>query len=73
MPIDSLKLAEAIELAGRIRGGGRAAVRQRTAELVEALELDEWRGTIGMKLSGGATPGRLRDGDGVAGAARHPG
>jgi ABC-2 type transport system ATP-binding protein len=53
MPIDSLKLAEAIELAGRIRGGDRASVRRRTAELIDGLELGEWRRTLGMKLSGG--------------------
>ncbi|MEE2778409.1 MAG: ABC transporter ATP-binding protein [Acidobacteriota bacterium] len=53
MPIDSLKLAEAIELAGRIRGGDRASRRERTARLIDKLELEEWRTTIGMKLSGG--------------------
>ena len=49
----SLKLREAIELVGRIRGGDRRSVRARTAELLETLDLEEWAGTIGMKLSGG--------------------
>jgi ABC-2 type transport system ATP-binding protein len=53
LPIDSLRLIEAIELVGRVRGGDRAGVRARTAELVAALELDEWRNTTGMKMSGG--------------------
>jgi ABC-2 type transport system ATP-binding protein len=53
LPIDSLKLAEAIELVGRIRGGDRATVRQRTEELIDTLELGEWRDTMGMKMSGG--------------------
>jgi ABC-2 type transport system ATP-binding protein len=53
MPIDSFKVTEAIELTGRIRGGERAAVRRRTAELVEALDIGEWSGAMGMKLSGG--------------------
>ncbi|MDQ2623940.1 MAG: ABC transporter ATP-binding protein [Actinomycetota bacterium] len=53
MPIDSFKAAEAIELTGRIRGGGRSAVRARTSELVEALDIAEWRDEMGIKLSGG--------------------
>jgi ABC-2 type transport system ATP-binding protein len=53
MPIDAFRAAEAIELTGRIRGGDRAAVRHRTAELIEALGIEEWRTTTGMKLSGG--------------------
>lgn len=53
MPIDSFKAAEAIELTGRIRGGDRAAVRQRTDELVDALDIGEWRDAMGVKLSGG--------------------
>ena len=54
MPIDSFRLAEAIEITGRIRGGSPAAVRRRTDELIEALDLGEWRTTLGAKLSGGA-------------------
>ncbi|MDX1382325.1 MAG: ABC transporter ATP-binding protein [Thermoanaerobaculia bacterium] len=53
LPIDSLRMGEAIELVGRIRGGDRSSVRRRTQELIEVLELEEWRGTIGMKMSGG--------------------
>jgi ABC-2 type transport system ATP-binding protein len=53
MPVDAFKVREAIELAGRIRGGERTAVRRRTAELVDALELGEWRDAIGATLSGG--------------------
>lgn len=53
MPIDSFKTTEAIELVGRIRGGERAAVRARADELVDALDIGEWRTDIGAKLSGG--------------------
>ena len=53
MPIDSFRVREAIELTGRIRGGDRAAVRRRTAELIEALDLGEWANTMGQRLSGG--------------------
>ncbi len=53
MPIDAFKVTEAIELTGRIRGGERAAVRRRTAELVDALDIGEWRSALGVKLSGG--------------------
>jgi ABC-2 type transport system ATP-binding protein len=53
MPIESFHVREAIELAGRIRGAGAADVRQRTAALVEALDLGEWRDVLGHRLSGG--------------------
>jgi ABC-2 type transport system ATP-binding protein len=53
MPIDSFRVREAIELAGRIRGGEQQAVRARTNELLEALDIGEWADTIGKKLSGG--------------------
>lgn len=53
LPIDSLKLFEAIELVGRIRGGDRATVVQRSEDLVARLELEEWRNTLGMNVSGG--------------------
>ncbi len=53
MPIESLKVREAIQITGLIRGGPRELVKQRTDELIDALELGEWRGAIGMKLSGG--------------------
>ena len=53
VPIESFKVHEAIELAGRIRGGDKAEVRARTEGLIEDLELQEWRDTLGAKLSGG--------------------
>ncbi len=53
MPIDAFKVTEAIEITGRIRGGERTAVRRRTGELIDALGIEEWRGAMGMKLSGG--------------------
>jgi ABC-2 type transport system ATP-binding protein len=53
MPIDSFRVREAIELTGRIRGGGRAAVRGRAGELIEALDIGEWENTMGQRLSGG--------------------
>jgi ABC-2 type transport system ATP-binding protein len=53
MPVDAFRLHEAIELAGRIRGGRIADVRQRTAALISALELGEWRDALGQSLSGG--------------------
>ena len=53
VPIDSFRLREAIELTGRIRGGGRAAVRRRAGELIEALDIGEWENTLGQRLSGG--------------------
>jgi ABC-2 type transport system ATP-binding protein len=53
MPIASFKVREAIEIAGLIRGGGREEVRRRTNDLIDALDLGEWRDTLGAKLSGG--------------------
>lgn len=53
MPIESFRVREAIELAGRIRGGERRAVRARTGDLLEALEIGEWANTLGKNLSGG--------------------
>jgi ABC-2 type transport system ATP-binding protein len=53
LPIDSLTPRQAIEMVGRIRGGDRQAVRRRTTELIEALELGEWIDIIGTRLSGG--------------------
>ncbi len=53
MPIQSFKSREAVDLAGRIRGGDAESVRARRAELFEALDLDEWSETLGTKLSGG--------------------
>lgn len=53
MPIDSFRVREAIELTGRIRGGGRADVRRRARDLIEALDIGEWEDTMGQRLSGG--------------------
>ncbi len=53
MPIEAFRVSEAIELAGRIRGGHGVAVRERTAALIDALDLGEWRRTMGASLSGG--------------------
>jgi len=53
MPIDSFRVSEAIELAGRIRGGSAKDVRVRTASLIDALDLGEWKNALGHSLSGG--------------------
>jgi ABC-2 type transport system ATP-binding protein len=53
MPIDSFKAREAVEIAGLIRGASPAETRRRTDELLSALEIEEWAGTFGAKLSGG--------------------
>ena len=53
MPIDSFHVREAIELAGRIRGGVARDVRDRTSALIEALDLGEWQNALGRTLSGG--------------------
>ena len=53
MPIDSFKTREAISLTGQIRGGDGPTVRRRTEELIEALDIGEWRNEVGAKLSGG--------------------
>lgn len=53
LPIGSFTLEGAVEMAGLIRGGSRAAVRKRLDDLVDALELAEWRRKLGTRLSGG--------------------
>jgi len=53
MPIDSFKAQQVIELTGRIRGGDPGPVRRRAQEMIEALDIGEWRDTLGVKLSGG--------------------
>src|SRR5207247_4556689 len=52
VPIDGLTPVQAIELAGRIRGGARDAVRERAHELIDALALGEWERKA-IQLSGG--------------------
>jgi ABC-2 type transport system ATP-binding protein len=70
MPINSFRSSEAIEITGMIRGADSATVKRRCNELIEALDLDEWRNTYGARLSGGvrrlvgfvmatARPGRI--------------
>ncbi len=53
VPIAGLNTLQAIELVGRIRGGKKAEVRQRAMELIEKLDLNEWRKTMGLTFSGG--------------------
>ena len=53
VPIDSFRAREAIVLCGRVRGGKRPAVEKRADELIEALDLGEWRDKRGIGLSGG--------------------
>src|SRR4030042_356260 len=52
-PISGLSVFQAIELVGRIRGGKATDVRKRAMELIEKLELGEWRKTMGLTISGG--------------------
>jgi ABC-2 type transport system ATP-binding protein len=52
VPIDGLTPGEAIEIAGRIRGGERRAVRRRAADLIGSLDLEDWSSKI-VPLSGG--------------------
>jgi ABC-2 type transport system ATP-binding protein len=51
-PLDGMTPVEAVQLTGRLRGGDRATVRRRTAELLTALDLDPWRDRL-VPLSGG--------------------
>lgn len=53
MPIESFRMHEAIRLTGRIRGGNQVDIARRSDELIEALQLGEWKDTLGTKLSGG--------------------
>ena len=53
MPIASFRSREAIDITGMIRGGDRETVARRRDELIEALDIGEWRDTMGAKLSGG--------------------
>jgi ABC-2 type transport system ATP-binding protein len=70
MPIASFRAREAIDITGMIRGGSAAAVARRRDELIDALDIGEWRNTLGARLSGGVrrlvgfamvtvTPGRV--------------
>jgi ABC-2 type transport system ATP-binding protein len=52
-PIAGLTALQAIELVGRIRGGKALDVHRRAMELIEKLELGEWKKTLGLTISGG--------------------
>jgi ABC-2 type transport system ATP-binding protein len=52
VPIEGLTPLEAIEICGRIRGGGGAEVRRRAVELIEVLDLGKWASRP-TPLSGG--------------------
>jgi ABC-2 type transport system ATP-binding protein len=69
-PISGLTALQAIELVGRIRGGKASDVHRRAMDLIEKLELGEWKKVLGLTISGGVrrlvafcmaavTPGRL--------------
>jgi ABC-2 type transport system ATP-binding protein len=53
VPIEGMTPFQAIELAGRLRGGRADQVRARTLELIESFELNEWSKKDGRALSGG--------------------
>jgi ABC-2 type transport system ATP-binding protein len=53
VPITGLTPRQAIETLGRLRGGEAGLVTARATRLIEALGLDEWSGTDGVRLSGG--------------------
>lgn len=70
VPLGGVTPRQAIELMARIRGASRHRARRRAQELLAALDLEEWAGTLGERLSGGvrrltgfcmaaAEPGRL--------------
>ncbi len=53
VPIAGLTIRNAIELAGRVRGGKKADVVERAQALIEALDIGEWANKRGETLSGG--------------------
>jgi ABC-2 type transport system ATP-binding protein len=53
IPIEGLNPYQAIELAGRLRGGRADQVREKARELIEAFELGQWANKGGESLSGG--------------------
>lgn len=53
VPIDSIPVARAVELMGRIRGASKQDARSRGEALLEALEISGWRAELGSRLSGG--------------------
>ena len=52
VPIEGVTPLQAIEMAGRIRGGDKHQVRRRAGELMESLDLEEWANKH-IPLSGG--------------------
>lgn len=52
-PLDGLSPRQGIELMARIRGAGRRRARQRTSQLLAALDIEEWADTVSDRLSGG--------------------
>ncbi|AXH94732.1 ABC transporter ATP-binding protein [Micromonospora sp. WMMD718] len=52
-PLTGVTTRQAIEIIGGIRGGHRRAVQRRTAELLAALDIEEWADQPGERLSGG--------------------
>jgi len=53
VPITGLTPRTAIQLVGRIRGGGRSDVAARTQALIDALDIGAWIDTPSQKISGG--------------------
>jgi ABC-2 type transport system ATP-binding protein len=53
VPIDSIPVARAVELMGRIRGASKREARSRGEALLDALDIAAWRGELGSRLSGG--------------------
>jgi ABC-2 type transport system ATP-binding protein len=53
VPIEGMTPYQAIELAGRLRGGRPNQVRIRAQELIESFELSAWANKSGEALSGG--------------------
>jgi ABC-2 type transport system ATP-binding protein len=52
-PLNGITPRQAIEIMAQIRGASRRRARRRADELIGALGLEEWAGTVGEKLSGG--------------------
>ncbi|MFL5754908.1 MAG: ATP-binding cassette domain-containing protein [Chloroflexota bacterium] len=53
VPITGMTPRQAIGLVGRLRGGRAADVQRRTADLIAALDIEEWANVDGARLSGG--------------------
>lgn len=53
VPIEGVTMRQVVELVGRIRGGDTELVRQRTNQLINSLDIDQWADKNGESLSGG--------------------